>query len=116
MSKAKNERKVRLLRLTTGGTAIANVLYRGSGFAGKEYELTKAMEVIVIPQRGGQNMLTLMDFIPGTKQEVIELGKQHVMCTATPQEKVADLYQQATNPSPIAQPATDLVLPPGAKD
>ena len=66
-------------------------------------------------QQNGQNLLTLMDFIPGTKQEVIELGKQHVMCRANPQPNVAALYQQAVNPSPIAQQSTDLVLPPGAK-
>jgi len=107
------ERQFKLLRLVSGSTVLANVLYQREN-TGQEYELTKPMEVIVMPDRSGQTMITLMDFIPASRQEVIRIGKAHVMCSAVPDDKVAALYQQATNPSAvIAPPEQKLALPPG---
>jgi len=113
MSKSKNpKRELRLLKLVSGNTVLADVLKTPSG-----YELTKPMEVVMIPHPDPQKretMITLMDFIPACSQEVVHINSQHVITTATAVENIIELYKRVTNPSPIAQPTQQLVLPPGA--
>lgn len=114
-NKAKPERKLRLLKLVSGNTVLANVLYQG-GQTDQEYELTKPMEVVIMPDpKTGQTMVTLMDFLPACADEVVRVGKQHVITTGAADGKVEALYRQVTEPQAIAQPPEKaLVLPPGA--
>lgn len=116
MAKKKPERKLRLLKMSSGMTVLGATVYDNS-LPGREYNVTKPMEVMAIPQRNGQTMLTLMDFVPGVAKDssaAVQIGKQHVVCTTAPAPEVEELYKQITNPSPIAQPKKDIVLPPGA--
>jgi len=104
-----SEGQVRLVKMTCGNTVIATVHEQGDTF-----KLTKPMEVVLMPGRGNQTMITLMDFVPGADQEVIPVRKDHVVCRVKADEKILQLYEQVTNPSPIATPGEKkLVLPPG---
>ena len=106
--KGNPERKLRLVKLTCGNTVVANMRHHTPDIV----ELTKPMEVIVMPDRSGQTMITLMDFIPASVSERVNIKKEHIVCTAEANPKVIALYEQATNPSPVAQPKKPgLVLP-----
>jgi len=109
--KGNPERKMRLVKLVTGNTVLAGVLNKT-----ETIELTQPMEVIVMPDRSGKTMITLMDFIPASITERVSIRRDHVICTAEADPKVIQLYEQATQPpSPVAQPAKPgLILPPGA--
>jgi len=104
------ERKVRLAKLVCGNTVIAGVLRRGDVM-----EFTKPMEVVLIPDRSGKTMITLMDFLPASISEVVTMNKDHVICTAEADEKVVALYTQAINPEAVIlqPPEKQLLLPPG---
>lgn len=113
MSKHKDktpERKTRLAKLVCGNTVIAGVLRQGD-----RVELTKPMEVIIIPDRSGKTMITLMDFIPGSVSDKVTLHKDHIITTAEADPKVIALYTQATEPEKvILEPPEKQILLPGA--
>jgi hypothetical protein len=74
------------------------------------------MEVVVMPDRQGQTMISLMDFIPGSVSKQVTIRKDHIICTALADPRILSLYEKAINPpSPVAQPAEKkLLLPAGA--
>jgi len=111
VAKKNPERKRQLLRLTSGNTVISDVLKNG-----ENVEMTKPMEVIVMPDRQGRTMITLMDFIPGSAQDIITFHRSNVVCYAKPDDRVSQLYEQVINPSPVETvEKPGLVLPPGAQ-
>ena len=103
-------RKLKALRMAGGNIVISQVRFRES-FVDREYELLKPMELVPVSERGQQTMMTLVKFMPVSEQEQYQIGKEHVVCCVEPDEKIAELYKQMTNPSPIAQPKKALVLP-----
>jgi hypothetical protein len=110
VAKQDDKRQMRLLKLVSGNTVLANVLRTNSTF-----ELHKPMEVIVVPGRDNQTMITLMDFIPGCISEQVTISHDKVICRAEADPRILGLYEQATKPpSPVAQPAKKELLLPGA--
>jgi hypothetical protein len=109
VAKQDDKRQMRLLKLVSGNTVLANVLRTNSTF-----ELHKPMEVIVVPGRDNQTMITLMDFIPGCISEQVTINHDKVICRAEADPRILGLYEQATNPSPVAKPPEkQLLLPAG---
>ncbi len=114
MSKTKDkaeQKKIRLVKLASGITLLASI----RTLKGELMELTHAMEVIIVPDRSGKTMVSLVDFIPASiSEEVIVKRDPHIVTTAMPDPRVVALYEQAINPSPVVQPPEQqLVLPAG---
>ena len=105
----KQEPKVRIAKMSCGNTVIANMVHDG------EFVLMdKPMEIVMIPQHDGRTLLTLMDFIPGAEQGERKINvKKDIVTFAKPNEQMANLYEEVTNPSPIAQPEEKKLLLPG---
>ena len=103
------ETKRRLLKLKCGNTILSDVLTIEN-----KLELSKPMEVVIMPDRSGKTLITLMDFIPGSVSEKVMFPRDEVLCTVEADGKLLALYEQATNPSPVEQVSKPGLLLPGA--
>ncbi len=101
--KSAPKRSVRLLKLVSGpNPIIADVLCQNG-----TYNLDKPMELVIVPGKDGQTMITLMDFIPAIGQEQVEIDKIHVVCPAKPNDQIIELYNRMVNPGASAAPADE---------
>ena len=111
----KSERKLKMLKLVSGNTIIGNVLLPGCKQGQNTVNIHKPLEVVIMPDRNGQRtLITLMDFMPAMASDNVDVDRHNIICMTIPLDNLAELYEKATNPSPIAQPDKQLVLPPGA--
>lgn len=110
---AKAKPKVKILRLVGGTVVIGTITYNADN---REYNINKPLEIVAVPHPNdhSKSLIIVNDFVPGSKQEDIQIGKQHVMCPAAPDEGMLELYEKMTKPpSDIATPPEKKLIVPG---
>jgi hypothetical protein len=101
--------KPKIIKLVSGETIVAQV-----EFMTNKLHLTRPLSLIAMPrpdQSGRMNTaITLMDFIPGVKDEKMVLNKDMVMLVVEPDEQIKELYSRLTNPNHIEVAKPELIV------